>query len=94
MGGTGVPRNWNEALLYWSSVEYFKQKCIKAKCDVGLGVHASKYKKAFEVLRTRKSDEPNSLIIGTERFITEYIEMYKKMARDRFDKLPKLNFGR
>ena len=86
MGGTAVPRNWSEALLYWTSVEYFQQKCIEAKCDVGLGVHASKYKADFEKLLTRKPGEPNPLVIGTERFVTKYIEMYKKMARDQFDK--------
>jgi metallo-beta-lactamase class B len=93
MGGTAVPRNWNEALLYHTSVERFQQKCIEAKCDVGLGFHAKDYKADFEKLLTRKPGEPNPLVIGTERFVTKYIEMYKKMARDQFDKLPAEHFG-
>jgi metallo-beta-lactamase class B len=94
MGGTKVQSNWSEALLYWSSVEYFAQKCAQAKCDVGLGQHAyTDYKPAFEMLLTRKPGDANPLVIGTERFATEYIEKYKKLARDQFPKIPKEHFG-
>ena len=88
MGGTAVPRNWSEALLYYTSVKYFKQKSIEAKCDVGLGVHAGRYKDAFEKILTRQPGEPHPLVIGTERYVTEYIGFYEEAARGTFDSLP------
>ena len=87
MGGTKVPNNWSEVLLYWSSVEYFQQKCIEKKCDVGLGVHAGRYEDAFEAIADRLPGDPHPLVIGTERFVTDYIEMYKQMVRDAVPKI-------
>jgi len=88
MGGSAVQGNWPEAFLYHQSVEYFQQKCTEAKCDVGLGVHAGKYKADFEKLQTRKPGEPNPLVIGTEKFVSVYLQGYKNSALARMATIP------
>ena len=88
MGGSSVQGTWTEAFLYHQSVEYFKQKCIEAECDVGLGAHAGAYKTAFEQLRDDPG-APNPLVIGTERFVTEYLQKYIDSALARMKTIPK-----
>ena len=88
MGGSAVQGNWPEAFLYHQSVEYFQQKCEEAKCDVGLGVHAGKYKADFEKLQTRKPGEPNPLVIGTDKFVSVYLQGYKNSALAKMATIP------
>ena len=92
MGGSSVPGTWNEALVYHTSVEYFKQKSIEAKCDVGLAVHAKQYKDDFEKIPTLQPGVPHPLVLGTERYVTEYIESYYENARRQFDRLKPQHF--
>jgi len=88
MGGTAVQGNWDEAFVYFTSIEYFKQACSEAKCDVGLGTHASlDYKADFDKLANRKPGEPNPLVMGTEKFDTVYLQKYRKMAVDKMKTL-------
>jgi hypothetical protein len=88
MGGTSVQPNWDEALLYSKSVEYFMEFCRVAQCDVGLGVHASRYAVEMAKLRVRKPGDPNPLVIGTDKFETVYIQKYKKLFETMVKKLP------
>jgi metallo-beta-lactamase class B len=85
MGGAGVWPTQVETDLYKSSVEYFKAFASRAKCDVGLYVHAQEAD--FAAIRIRKPGEPNPLVIGTEKFNTVYLQKY----RDRY--LQMLNSG-
>jgi metallo-beta-lactamase class B len=89
VGGTAAPGNFNENFLYWASVARFKQECEKAKCDVGLTAHytapnaygscgnPSNYVACLNKLATRSSHDPNPLVIGTERFDSEYLQSYR-----------------
>jgi metallo-beta-lactamase class B len=88
MGGTSVQPNWDEALLYSKSIEYFMEFCRVAQCDVGLGVHASHYAADMAKLRGRKPDDPNPLVIGTDKFETIYIHKYKRLFEIMVKKLP------
>jgi metallo-beta-lactamase class B len=88
MGGTAVQPNWSEAFLYYASIEYFKEACNTAKCDVGLGVHAMDYEGDMAKLRSRKTGDANPLVTGTERFDTVYLQKYRDMFRARVKQLP------
>jgi metallo-beta-lactamase class B len=88
MGGTAVPSNWNEAFLYYSSIDYFMGFTRPFRCDIGLGTHASYLEGDMKVLRARKSDDPNPLIIGPERFETEYMQMYRDLFYATAKRLP------
>jgi metallo-beta-lactamase class B len=89
MGGSAVQGTWTEAFLYHQSVEYFQQKCTEAKCDVGLAFHAGKYKADFEKLQTRKPGEPNPLVIGTDKFVSVYLQGWKNSALAKMNTIPK-----
>ena len=93
MGGTAVPANWSEVFNYYTSVEYFKQACVAAKCDVGLGVHAKAYFADFDKLVIRKPSEPNLLVIGTEKFDTVYLQGYRNSALNKMKSLPFMKPG-
>jgi metallo-beta-lactamase class B len=81
MGGGSVQPTMVEAKLYKTSVEYFKAFASEAKCDIGLYFHSTE--EMFASLRLRKSNEPNPLIIGTEKFDSVYLKSY----RDRYQKM-------
>jgi metallo-beta-lactamase class B len=84
MGGTAVQGNWDEAFVYYTSVEYLKQACTAAKCDVGLGTHAYRdYNADFQKIGGLKRGDPHPLVIGTEKFDTVYLQKYRKMALDK-----------
>jgi metallo-beta-lactamase class B len=87
MGGTSVQPNWDEAFLYYSSIEYFKEACTLAKCDIGLGVHAMDYAVDMTKLRERKPGDANPLVIGTEKFNTVYLQKYRDMFQTRVKQL-------
>jgi metallo-beta-lactamase class B len=76
MGGSGVWPAQTEARLYKSSVEYFKAVASSAKCDVGLFIHSQE--SHYKALRIRKPGEPNSLIIGIDKFDTIYLQKYRE----------------
>lgn len=100
MGGTLVPANWNEALLYYSSVDYFREHTRRAGCDVGLrvhasclpfglmGVHDSGLEAKMAKLRSRKPGDSNPLILGKEKFETEYLQVFKDFVLARVRQLP------
>jgi metallo-beta-lactamase class B len=88
MGGNSVQPSWDLGVLYYQSVEYFMGFTRQAKCDIGLGVHAQAYFKAFEKLRIHKQGDPNPLVIGTEKFETEYLQQFMDMALTRLKSLP------
>ena len=75
MGGMYVFPTQIEAALYKTSVEYFKAFTLAAKCDIGLGFHSRA--EDFTKLRCRKPNEANPLIIGTEKFDTVYLQMFR-----------------
>lgn len=81
MGGSSVQPTQVETKLYKASIEYFKAYASDAKCDIGLFFHSQE--KTFASLRIRKSNEANPLIIGREKFDSEYLESY----RDRYQKM-------
>lgn len=81
MGGSAVWPTQVETRLYKSSIEYFKAFAQAAKCDVGLAFHSQE--SDFAQLRKRKPGEPNSLVIGQQKFDTVYLEKF----RDRYQKM-------
>jgi metallo-beta-lactamase class B len=88
MGGVAVPFNWNEAFLYHSSIDYFMGFSRRSGCDIGLGTHAAYLQAVMESLRSRPRSEPNPLIIGTERFETEYLQRYRDQFLATAERLP------
>jgi metallo-beta-lactamase class B len=83
MGGTLVPDNWSEALLYYMSIEYFRGFTLQAGCDIGLSNHAAYLANKMEMLHNRRPGEANPLILGKENFETEYLQRYKDMFTER-----------
>jgi metallo-beta-lactamase class B len=83
MGGGSVWPTQTETWLYKASIEYFKSFADAAGCDVGLAVHSSE--SDFAKLKTRKPGEPNPLVIGKEKFDSEYLNKY----RTRFEQMLK-----
>jgi metallo-beta-lactamase class B len=83
MGGRGVWPTDTEARLFKSSVEYFKAIAGDAGCDVGLWFHSSE--RDFAALRRRKEGEPNPLIIGKDRFDTDYLQKYRDSFRQMME---------
>lgn len=75
MGGSAVWPTQAETRLYQASVEYFKAFAMEAGCDVGLYFHSGEQN--FASLRIRKPHEPNPLVIGTEKFDTEYLQSFR-----------------
>lgn len=94
MGGSGAPHTLPETLVYWSSVEYFKHVCSEEACDVGLGVHAGRSKDDFDALQSLGPGEPNPLVIGTEKFVTGYLQRFYDTANKAMDVLPKEHWGK
>lgn len=83
MGGRGVWPTDTEARLYKTSVEYFKAIAYESGCDVGLWFHSSE--RDFTALRSRKEGEPNPLIIGRDKFDTEYLQKYRDSYRQMIE---------
>lgn len=83
MGGSAVWPTQVETYLYKSSIEYFKSFASAAKCDVGLAFHSQE--EDFAAIRTRKSGEPNPLVIGTDKFNTVYLEKYRDRYRQMIE---------
>jgi metallo-beta-lactamase class B len=88
MGGVAVPLSWNEAFLYYSSIDYFMEFAKQAHCDIGLGTHAAYLEGDMKAVRSRKPSEPNPLIIGTKRFETEYLQRYRDQFFSTIKRLP------
>lgn len=80
MGGGGVRPDWEKALLYKSSVEYFQEFTREEKCDIGVGVHFWGYDSELAALRARKPGDPNPFVVGTEKYESVYLQSF----RDRF----------
>jgi len=93
MGGTAVQNSWSEAFVYYTSVEYFKQVCAEAGCDVGLGTHAGSYKADFEKISSLKHGDSHPLVIGLEKFDTVYLQKYRNMALSKMQSLKKTPEG-
>jgi len=81
MGGSAVFPTQVETQLYKTSIEYFKAFSTSAKCDIGLYFHSQE--KNFAALRVRNPDDPNPLILGTEKFDLVYLESF----RNRFQRM-------
>ncbi len=88
MGGVAVPLSWNEAFLYYTSIDYFKGFARRFRCDIGLGTHAAYLEEDMKAIRGRQASEPNPLIIGTERFETQYLQRYRNQFLATAKKLP------
>jgi len=88
MGGVAVPLNWNEAFLYYCSIDYFRQFARRFGCDIGLGTHSSYLEEDMKAVRSRKNFEPNPLIIGAERFESEYLQRYTDQFMATVKRLP------
>jgi metallo-beta-lactamase class B len=76
MGGSAVWPTQVEAKQYISSVEYFKAFASEAGCDVGLFLHSQE--RHFTGLRNRKPGETNPLVLGREKFDTEYLGYFRR----------------
>ncbi len=79
MGGSAVWPTQTETMLYRSSVEYYRAVALDAGCDVGLFIHSRE--EHFAALRVRKPGDPHPLVIGTERFDTEYLNYYRNRVK-------------
>jgi metallo-beta-lactamase class B len=86
MGGSAVWPTQTETQLYKSSIEYFKAFAMEAKCDVGLNVHSTE--RDLTQLRARKPGDPHPMVIGQDKFDTEYLKKF----RDRYQQM--LNSGK
>ena len=91
MGGTAVPNNWNEAYLYYSSIDYFMRFTRLFHCDIGLGTHAVHlgFEKDMKIILEKKAGDSNPLIIGTERFESEYLQKFRDLFFARVNQLLK-----
>jgi metallo-beta-lactamase class B len=90
MGGSSVQKSWGEAYMYWTSVDYFKQACKEAKCDVGLNAHTPNWPAGGpKAVLARKPGDPNPLVIGVENFDSKYLESYRDKCRQMFQDLIK-----
>jgi len=88
MGGSAVQKSWGEAYMYWASVEYFKQACEEAKCDVGLNAHTQNWPAGvLAAFLARKPGEPNPLVIGADNFDSRNLEYYRNRCRQMFQTL-------
>ena len=88
MGGVAFISDWDKAYLYKASIEYFQQFTRKAKCDAGVVVHFSGYEEDLIALRSRKPGQANPLVIGTEKFESEYLQQFRDNFEDRIKKMP------
>jgi len=89
MGGSALSgANWERAYLYKSSVDYFETFTRAAGCDIGLAAHAWAYVEAMAKLRARKPGEANPLIIGPEKFSTQYLQYYRDVFQNAVKNLP------
>jgi metallo-beta-lactamase class B len=88
MGGVAVPCNWNEAFLYYTSIDYFTKFAQRYGCDIGLGVHAAYLEEDMKAVRSRRASDPNPLIIGPERFENEYMQRYRDQFLATTKRLP------
>ncbi|HEX3010039.1 MAG TPA: MBL fold metallo-hydrolase, partial [Bacteroidales bacterium] len=75
MGGSAVFPTHLETMLYKSSIEYFKAFAVEAKCDAGLFFHWQD--SDLTGVRNRKPNEANPLIIGPEKFDSEYLQSFR-----------------
>jgi metallo-beta-lactamase class B len=91
MGGSAVPKSWGEAFMYYSSVEYFKQMCTEAKCDVGLNTHSKNWPAGVlaAFLARQPGDKSNPLVIGTEQFNTVFLQQFRTLALERMNGTPR-----
>ena len=88
MGGVAFTPEWDKAYLYKASIEYFQQFTRKAKCDAGVVAHFSGYEEDLNALRSRKPGQPNPLVIGTERFESEYLQQFRDNFEANIKKMP------
>jgi metallo-beta-lactamase class B len=77
MGGVTLSRDWNNAYLYKSSIEYFQKFTREARCDVGLSTHFWGFEPIRIKLGVRKPAEVNPFVIGTEKFESEYLQQFR-----------------
>jgi metallo-beta-lactamase class B len=77
--------------LYLKSVDHFETLTEKAKVDAELSTHPfiNNYIKKMDILRNRKSGEPNPFILGHEEY-NEYVNAKtRKPVVDRIAALKK-----
>jgi metallo-beta-lactamase class B len=88
MGGVAIPFSWNEAFLYYSSIDYFMGFARRFRCDIGLGTHAAYLEEAMKAVRSRRPFDLNPLIIGPRRFESEYLQRYRDQFYSTVNRLP------
>ncbi len=83
MGGGAAWPTQIETRMSQASIEYFRAFAAAARCDVGLTVHSQEA--TFSALRVRKPGEAHPLVIGTERFDTQFLQGYRDLCRHVLD---------
>jgi metallo-beta-lactamase class B len=89
MGGAGLQKpSWEKYYLYKSSVDYFQKFTRVAQCDCGFSVHAWDYEEDMAFLLRRRAGEANPLIIGTEKFESFYLQIFRDIAGEALKTMP------